>query len=167
MSLIDLILSRRSIRSYENKDIPEDVLQQILEAGRQAPSAANRQPIRFVVVTDHDILKNLCDTLITRFVKTAPAAIAGCADVKSLLTGKWAVVDTTIAMQNMVIAAWALGIGSCWIGACNEEKVRKLLKIPDRWKFVALLTLEFPVEQPKPRKKKQFEDLFNFNSFQS
>jgi nitroreductase len=167
MSLIDLILSRRSIRNYENKDIPEEVLQQILEAGRQAPSAANRQPIRFVVVTDHDILKNLCDRLITRFVKAAPVAIAGCADVKSFLTGKWAVVDTTIAMQNMVIAAWALGIGSCWIGACNEEKVRKLLKIPDKWKFVGLLTLGYPAEQPKPRKKKQFEELFNFNSFQS
>ena len=167
MSLIDLILSRRSIRSYENKDIPEEALRQILEAGRQAPSAANRQPIRFVVVTDHGILKKLCDTLITRFAKSAPIAIAGCADVKSLLTGKWAVVDATIAMQNMVIAAWALGIGSCWIGACNEEKVRELLKIPDKWKFVGLLTLGYPAEKPKPRKKKQFEDLFNFNSFQS
>jgi nitroreductase len=70
-------------------------------------------------------------------------------------------------MQNMVIAAWALGIGSCWIGACNEEKIKKLLKIPDKWKFVALLTLGYPAKQPKPRKKKQFEDLFNFNSFQS
>jgi nitroreductase len=167
MSLIDLILSRRSIRSYESKDIPEEVLQQILEAGRQAPSAANRQPIRFVVVTDHSILKNLCDTLITRFVKNAPVVVVGVADTKSLLTGKWAVVDATIAMQNMVIAAWALGIGSCWIGACNEEKVRKLLKIPNKWKFVALLTLGYPAEQPKLRKKKQFEDLFNFNSFQS
>jgi nitroreductase len=167
MSLIDLILSRRSIRNYENKDIPEETLRQILEAGRQAPSAANRQPIRFVVVTDHDILKKLCDTFITRFVKSAPVAIAGCADVKSLLTGKWAVIDATIAMQNMVIAASALEIGSCWIGACNEEKIRKLLKIPDKWKFVALLTLGYPAEQPKPRKKKQFEDLFNFNSFQS
>ena len=167
MSLIDLILNRRSIRSYKNKDIPEEVLQQILEAGRQAPSAANRQPIRFVVVTDNDTLKNLCDNLITRFVKSAPVAIAGCADVKSFLTGKWAVVDATIAMQNMVIAAWALGIGSCWIGACNEEKVSKLLKIPDKWKFVALLTLGYPAEQPKPRKKKQFEELFKFNSFQS
>jgi nitroreductase len=167
MSLLDLILSRRSIRDYEKKDIPQEVLQQILEAGRQAPSAANRQPIRFVVVTDHDILKNLCDSVITRFVKAAPVAIAGCADVKSFLTGKWAVVDTTIAMQNMVIAAWALGIGSCWIGACNEEKVKKLLKIPDKWKFVGLLTLGYPAEQPKPRKKKKFEELFNFNSFQS
>jgi len=165
MSLLNVILSRRSIRKYENKEIPQEILQQILEAGRQAPSAVNRQPFRFVVVKDHEIMKELCDNLITRFVKYAPVAIAGCADVKSLLTGKWAVVDTTIAMQNMVIAAWTLGIGSCWIGACNEEEVKKMLKIPDKWKVVALITLGYPVEQPKPRKKKPIEDLFNFNSF--
>jgi len=165
MSLIDVILNRRSIRRYEKRDLSEEVLQQILEAGRQAPSAANRQPIRFVVVKDHDILKNLCDNLINRFVKYAPVAIVGCADIKSLLTGKWAVVDTVIAMQNIVIAAWTYGIGSCWIGACNEEKIKKLLGIPDKWKFVALLTLGYPAEQPKPRRKKQFEKLFSFNSF--
>jgi len=165
MSLLDLILTRRSIRRYENKDIPEEVLQQILETGRQAPSAANRQPIHFVIVTDRDILKNLCDNLINRFVKYAPVAIVGCADIKSLLTGKWAVVDATIAMENMVIAAWTLGIGSCWIGACNEEKVKELLKIPDKWKFVALLTLGYPAEQPKQRKKKSFEKMFSFNRF--
>ena len=165
MSLLDLILSRRSIRRYEKKDISEEVLQQILETGRQAPSAANRQPIHFVIVKDHDILKNLCDNLITRFVKHAPVAIVGCANTKSFLTGKWAVVDTTIAMQNMVIAAWALGIGSCWIGACSEKKVKELLKIPDKWKFVALVTLGYPAEQPKPRKKKSFEEMFSFNSF--
>lgn len=165
MSLLDLILTRRSIRRYENKDIPEEVLQQILETGRQAPSAANRQPIHFVIVTDRDILQNLCDNLINRFVKYAPVAIVGCADIKSLLTGKWAVVDATIAMENMVIAAWTLGIGSCWIGACNEEKVKELLKIPDKWKFVALLTFGYPAEQPKQRKKKPFEKMFSFNSF--
>ena len=165
MSLLDLILTRRSIRRYENKDIPEEVLQQILETGRQAPSAANRQPIHFVIVTDRGILKNLCDNLINRFVKYAPVAIVGCADIKSLLTGKWAVVDATIAMENMVIAAWTLGIGSCWIGACNEEKVKELLKIPDKWKFVALLTLGYPAEQPKQRKKKSFEKMFSFNRF--
>jgi nitroreductase len=165
MGLLDLILTRRSIRRYENKDIPEEVLQQILETGRQAPSAANRQPIHFVIVTDRDILKNLCDNLINRFVKYAPIAIVGCADIKSLLTGKWAVVDATIAMENMVIAAWTLGIGSCWIGACNEKKVKELLKIPDKWKFVALLTLGYPAEQPKQRKKKPFEKMCSFNSF--
>ena len=167
MSFLDLILNRRSIRRYENKDISEEVLRQILEAGRQAPSAVNKQPFRFVVVKDHEIMKNVCNNLITRFVKYAPVAIVGCADVKSLLTGKWAVVDTTIAMQNMVIAAWALGIGSCWIGACNEEEVKKMLKIPDKWKVVALITFGYPAEQPKPRKKKPLEELFNFNSFNS
>ncbi len=165
MSSIDFILTRRSIRRYETKDIPQDVLRQILEAGRQAPSAANRQPVRFVVVNDPDLLKVLCDTLFTRFVKYAPLAIAGCADVKSLLTGKWAVVDAAIAMENMVIAAWTLGIGSCWIGACNEEKVKELLKIPGKWKVVALVTFGYPTEQPKPRKKKSFEEMFSFNSF--
>jgi len=165
MSTLDLILSRRSIRDYQKRQIPENVLHQILEAGRQAPSAVNRQPFRFIVVNDNNLLKNLCDNLINRFVKYAPIVIVGCADVKSLLTGKWAVVDTSIAMQNMVIAASALGVGSCWIGGCNEKEIKKLLKIPDKWKFVALLTLGYPAEQPKQRKKKKFEKLFSFNSF--
>ncbi len=165
MSLIDSILSRRSIRHYEDKAISEEVLNQILEAGRQAPSAANRQPIRFVIVTDHDLLKSLCDTILTRFVKSAPALVVGCADTKSLLTGKWAVVDTTIALKNMVVAAWAVGIGSCWIGACDEDKVKELLKIPDKWKVVALVTFGYPAEHPGPRKKKSFEEIFSFNGF--
>jgi nitroreductase len=165
MSSINGILSRRSIRRYEAKDIPEEVLRQILEAGRQAPSAANRQPVRFVIVKDHDLLKVLCDTLFSRFVKYAPVAIVGCADVKSLLTGKWAVVDAAIAMQNMIISAWTLGVGSCWIGACDEAKVKELLKIPEKWKVVALVTLGYPAEQPKPRRKKPFEEMFSFNSF--
>ena len=165
MSLLDLILNRRSIRDYQEKEIPENVLQKILEAGRQAPSAANRQPIHFVVVNDPEIRKNLCDKLINRFVKHAPAAVIGFADTKSLLTGKWALVDTTIAMQNMVIAALTFGIGSCWVGACNEEELKALLKVPDKWKFVGLITLGYPSEKPKARKKKQFEKLFSFNSF--
>lgn len=167
MSILDSIINRRSIRRYQKKEIPKDVLLQILEAGRQAPSAVNRQPIRFVIVNDQNILKDLCNTVITRFVKEAPAVIVGCADVKSLMTGKWAVVDTTIAMENMVIAAWALGIGSCWIGACNEQKVKEMLKIPKDWKVVALVTLGYPDEQPKQKKKKSIEELFNFNIFHS
>ena len=167
MSLLELIFSRRSIRRYENRGVPDDVLQQILEAGRQAPSAVNRQPIRFVVVKDQDLLEKLCNNIIVRFVKKAPVAIVGCADTTSLLTGKWAVVDAAIAMQNMVIAAWSLGIGSCWIGACNKKKIKRLLKIPDKWKVIALLTFGYPAEHPKKRKKKPFEKLFNFNTFQS
>jgi nitroreductase len=137
LSLLDVILSRRSIRKYEDKEIPQDILLQVLEAGRQAPSAVNRQPIRFVVVTDTEAKNELSKSLFAKHIKNAPMVIVGCADEKSLLTGKWAVVDTTIALQNIVIAAWTFGIGSCWIGSFSEEKVKELLKIPDKWKVVA------------------------------
>ncbi|HLN88694.1 MAG TPA: nitroreductase family protein [Candidatus Binatia bacterium] len=165
MSLLDLILSRRSIRSYEDKEIPSEILRQILEAGRQAPSAANRQPIRFIVVTDFEAKNELSKSLFGKHIKKAPVLIVGCADEKSLLTGKWAVVDTTIALQNIVIAAWTFGIGSCWIGSFSEEKVKELLKIPEKWKIVALLTLGYPAEQPKAKSRKSFEELFSFNKF--
>jgi nitroreductase len=165
MSLFDLILSRRSIRSYESKEIPQEILSQILEAGRQAPSAVNRQPIRFVVVTDSEAKNELSSGLFGKHVKNAPVVIVGCADEKSLLTGKWAVVDATIALQNMVIAAWSFGVGSCWIGSFSEEKVKKVLKIPDKWKVVALLTLGYPAEQPKAKSRKPFEEMFSFNKF--
>jgi len=165
MSLLDMILSRRSIRNYENKEIPQEILRQVLEAGRQAPSAANRQPIRFVVVTDIEVKNELSKSLFGKHVKNAPMVIVGCADEESLLTGKWAVVDTTIALQNIVIAAWTFGIGSCWIGSFSEEKVKELLRIPDKWRIVALLTLGYPAEQPKAKNRKPFEELYSFNKF--
>ena len=165
MSIVDSILSRRSVRKYENKEIPQEIVNQILEAGRQAPSAVNNQPIRFVIVKDGEIAKNFSDALFNRFIKDAPMVIVGCADVKSLLTGKWAIIDTTIALQSMVIAAWSLGVGSCWIGAFDEEKIKQMLKIPDKWKVVALVTFGYPAEEPKPKKKKAVEELFGFNSF--
>jgi len=164
MSLLDVILNRRSIRRYENKEIPKEVLDKIVEAGRQSPSAANRQPYRFVIVTDSEIKKELKGRF-SRFLKDAPVVIVGCANPKALLTGKWATVDTTIALENMVLAAWSLGIGSCWIGSFNEEKAKELLKIPEDWKVVALVTLGYPAEQPKPRKKKPIKELFSLNQF--
>ncbi|MDT8782150.1 MAG: nitroreductase family protein [Candidatus Bathyarchaeia archaeon] len=165
MSDLDVILTRRSIRRYETRDIPQDVLENIFEAGRQSPSAVNKQPIRFIAVTDKELKKIFSDALFNRFIKDAPVVLVGCADVGALLTGKWAVVDTCIALENMVIAAWSLGVGSCWIGAFNEEKIKKLLNIPERWKIVALVTFGYPAEQPRPRKKKKIEELFSFNNF--
>jgi nitroreductase len=165
MSLLDSILSRRSIKRYKNKDIPEAVLQQILEAGRQAPSAVNRQPIRFVILTDDELKKQLPTAMFNGFVKDSPLVIVGCANENDILTRKWAVVDTAIALQNMVIAAWILGVGSCWIGAFNEKNVKAALKILDKWKVVAIVTFGYPAEQPKQRKKKPFEKLFSFNGF--
>ena len=164
MSLIDYILSRRSIRNYEKREIPEKTINQILKTGQNAPSAANKQPFHFIILKDQEIKKKI-STTFSRFIKDVPIVIVGCANEKALITGKWAVIDTTIAMQNMVIAAWTLGVGSCWIGSFNEKKVKQLLKIPDKWKVVALITLGYPAEKPKQRKKKTTEEIFSQNTF--
>lgn len=164
MSLVDIVLSRKSVRRYEQTEIPQDVLDKILEAGRQAPSAANRQPWHFIVLTDYEIKKELSSGVFNRFIKDAPVAIVGCAQ-KDLILGKWSIVSTAIALQNMVVAAWAMGVGSCWIGDFNEEQVRKLLVIPESWGIVALVSFGYPSEKPQQRKKKAIEEVVSFNKF--
>jgi len=165
MSIVEAIIRRRSIRRYEMKEIQNDVLNKILEAGRQAPSAANRQPFHFIVLTDDKIKRELSKGFFNRFIKNSAVTIVGCANIGNILTGKWSIVDTTIALQNMVIAANAMGIGSCWIGDFKEEKVKQLLKIPSEWNVVALVSFGYAAEQPKPKRKKSIKELVSFNNF--
>ena len=165
MTLVDTILSRRSIRSYKKKEIPTDVLNKILEDGRQAPSAANRQPYHFIVVTDEEIKKKLSKGFFNRFIKESPVTIVGCANTDTFFTGKCSIIDTTIALQNMVIMAWLMGVGSCWIGDFKEDRVKPLLKIPKKWRVVALITFGYPAEQPQSKRKKSMKELVSFNGF--
>jgi len=164
MSLVDLVLSRRSIRRYEQKDIPKDVLDRVLEAGRQAPSAMNRQPWHFVVLMDYGIKKKLSGGLFNRHIKDSAFTLVGCAST-GIIDRKWSTVSTSIALQNMVIAAWAMGVGSCWIGDFKEEQVKQLLNIPDKWKVVALVSFGYPAEKPKAKRRKPLEKIVGFNKF--
>ena len=164
VSLIDIVLNRRSIRRYESKEIPKSVFDRILEAGRQAPSAMNRQPWHFIVLTDYEIKKELSKGLFNRHVKDSPVTIVGCAST-GLIDRRWSIVDTSIALQNMVIAAWAMGVGSCWIGDFKEDKVKQLLNIPAKWKVVALVSFGYPAEKPHQRRKKSIEKIVSFNRF--
>ena len=176
MSLIDKVLSRRSIRAYTDKSIPTPVLNNILEAGRQAPSAGNGQPWHFIAVTDEEIKQKLSWGRVNWFIKDAPLTIVGCATTD---TGNWSIMDTTIALQNMVIAAWAMGVGSCWLGAFKEGDVKQLLNIPDDWKVVALVTFGYPAEgenrfpanfqdmRERLTAKKPIEKIVSFNTFQT
>ena len=174
MSLIDKVLSRRSIRAYAKKKIPTPVLNNILEAGRQAPSASNRQPWHFIVITDKEIKQTLSWGKVNWFIKDAPLIILGCANTE---TGNGSIVDTAIALQNMVIAAWAMDVGSCWLGAFKEGDVKQLLGIPDKWKVVALVTFGYPAEgenrfpanfqdmRERLTPKKPFDKIVSFNTF--
>ena len=165
MSLVDVLLSRRSVRRYEKKTVPADVVKTILEAGRQAPSASNVQPWHFIVLTDDAIKEQLSHGRWNTFIKDSAFTIVGCGYIGNDYGRKWSIVDTTIALQNMVIAAWALGIGSCWIGDFKEEDVKELLSIPEDQRVVALISFGYPAEQPGSKQKKPLTEIVGYNGF--
>lgn len=163
MSCIEKILKRRSIRRYKKDPVPSEVLEKILEAGRQAPSAANRQPWHFVVVAEQALKEKLATGRYNGFIKDSAFTIVGVALPYDPTSEKWAVVDVTMAMQNMVLAAEVQGVGSCWIGDFVEGDVKKMLSIPERGKVVALISMGIPDEQPGPKPKKPIEDIVHYN----
>jgi nitroreductase len=160
--LLRIIYNRRSVRRYERRPVPDDVLRSVLEAGRQAPSARNLQPYCFIVVRDPELKKKLIFSEWNKFIEEAPIVIVGCGDSRA----KWAVVDVAIALQNMVIAAEVLGLGTCWIGHFIEDEVKRILRIPDYMRVVAMITLGYPAERPGPRPKKSLEELVRYDTYE-
>ncbi len=155
MEFNDVIKTRRSVRSYLPDPIPEDVLHEILEAGRNAPSFQNKQCWRFIVINNRDLIKQFSANTgligkVNFFIKDAPLIIVACADAsKSGTVNKqdYYLVDTTIAFQQMMLTAWNYGIGSCWLAAFDEEKVKAFLSIPKGIRVVAISPFGFPKEK--------------------
>ncbi len=152
MDVIEAIYKRRSVRSYKSDPIPDDILQQLLEVLRAAPSAANKQPWKFIVVTDENLRKQLVnDCRGQKFLGQAPVVIVGCGIPGQAYIGiggdssRDAVdVDLAIAIDHLTLAAVSFGLGTCWIGAFTEKMVKKTLNIPDDYKVVALTPLGYP-----------------------
>ena len=165
MRCIDKILSRRSIRKYKKEPIPEGVKYKILEAGRQAPSASNKQPWHFVVVTDPILKGELSKGRWNGFIKDSDFTVVGVSLPFDQTSTKWGVVDVTIAMQNMVLAAEVQGVGSCWIGDFKEDEVKSLLGIPPEAKVVALLPFGLPDEKPGPKPKKELREIVHYDKW--
>lgn len=155
MKCMDIILSRQSVRSFSPEPVPEEIIDQILEAGRWAPSTQNRQPWRFVVITDREIIRKLPTHsgfigLVNHFIKDAGFVIVACADPKQDLVlndQAYYLVDTAIAMQQMVMTAWSMGIGTCWLGAFSEANVKAFLDIPNSIRVIAICPFGYPKDK--------------------
>jgi nitroreductase len=164
-----LIAERGSIRRYKDKPIPENDLLNIIEAARLAQSAANRQPWQFIVVTDKEVRERLADAAHWQdrprqsSVETAGAIIVGLADPE--ISANWFLVDLGIAIENMALTAWDLGIGSCWIGAFREDDVKAVLTIPKDLRVVSLLTLGYADEKPREKNRKSLEEIIHYNMY--
>lgn len=166
MDVFDAIGRRRSVRKYLPNPVPDRVLARVLEAGRLAPSGHNRQPWRFVVVSDEGRRRALADAAAShnRFIAEAPVVLAflgflgyeGAPDARTRGSWTWDMYiryNVAIAAAYVTLAATAEGLGTCWINNYDEEKVRSVLNIPERYALVCLMTLGYGSEEPaaKPR----------------
>ena len=155
MDFDEVIISRKSVRSFQDIEIPEEILNIMMEAARLSPSFQNRQCWQFIVIKDKKIIKDLAlrSGMISKvnfFIKDAPVVIVACADpAKSgtMNNQDYYLVDTAIAFQQMMLSAWNHGIGSCWLAAFNERYVREILEIPQNIRVVALSPFGYPKEK--------------------
>jgi nitroreductase len=169
MDVSEAIRNRRSVRKYQTRNIENDKLDRVLEAGRLAPSARNLQEWRFVVVRDGSRRKRLAEAAKGQtFVGEAPVVIAACATVTDyvMTCGQLTYpIDLAIALEHMVLQAAAEGLGTCWIGAFYEEEVKKVLNIPPEVRVVALLPIGYPDESPSPRPRKEMKEIVAFETW--
>jgi nitroreductase len=158
MDVLDVIRTRKSVRKYLNKAVEEDKLLAILEAGRLAPSASNRQEWRFIIVKDRETKKKLAEAANSqRFVAEASVVIVACAETDEhvMRCGQACYpIDVAIALDHITLAAVNLGLGTCWIGAFDENKVKQILDIPAEIRVVTLLPLGYPADSSVAKKKR-------------
>jgi nitroreductase len=156
---LEFLKGRRSIRSFRNEDIKDAHLKMILEAARWTPSASNRQPWQFIVIKDKRILEKISELAIYgRFLKRAPLAIAIIG--KPSQSPNWYKMDTSLVSLQMILMAWSLGIGSCWIGSMNREKAKELLKINKEDYLLTILPFGYIKENiPKPTLRKSMSQI--------
>ncbi|MCM8787816.1 MAG: nitroreductase family protein [Candidatus Omnitrophica bacterium] len=148
MNVFEAIKARRSIRSFLDKPIKEEILLKLFEAARQAPSASNRQEWRFVIVKDIKMRKKLATaTKGQNFIEEAPVIVACCAvtDNHIMTCGQLCYpIDVAIAIDHISLVAVEMGLGTCWIGAFYEDKVKEILEIPAYVRVVELLAIGYP-----------------------
>ncbi|RLI33345.1 nitroreductase family protein [Candidatus Bathyarchaeota archaeon] len=160
--LTEVIKRRRSVRKFEPKPISEEIIRDILDCARLAPTANNLQPWLFGAVTDPSIRREIAElTEYGKFIKDCAVCFAVFADS----TKKYFLEDGCAATENILLACAAHGIGSCWVAGHKKvyvDSIRKRLKVPEPYTLIALIAAGYSKEQPSP-KKKTLDEVTFFN----
>ena len=170
MDVSAALQERRSVRSFENRDVEDEKLKMVLEAGRLSPSAVNRQEWKFIVVKSGEKRKKLVDAACGQsFIGQAPVVLVACAtESRAIMTcGQPAyTVDVSIAFAYMILQACELGLGTCWIGAFKEDEVKEILNIPEHIRVVAISPLGYPTHKIPPRPRKSLDEIVCFEEYE-
>lgn len=166
MGFSELITTRYSVRAYKPDPVEEEKLQQVLEAARLAPTAANRQPFQLIVIHTRGKEEDLKRIYGRDWFVQPPLVIGICGAPDQAWSRRdgmnYHVVDVTIAMDHLILAAADAGLGTCWIGAFNPDAAREVLGLPDDVEPIAFTPLGYPADEPKPKKRKELSELVRY-----
>jgi len=173
LDLFEAIKSRRSIRAYKKENVSEKEVEKLIDAARWAPSAGNIQPWEFVIVRDAEIKQKLAMAALDQtFIEEAPVVIVVCADEAQSSLGYgsrgvalYCIQDTAAAVQNILLAACALGLGACWIGAFREELARRALNVPINVRPVAIIPVGHAAEKPRAPPRRSLKEIVHHETF--
>jgi nitroreductase len=171
MDVFEAIEKRKSVRSYQPTPIPKETITKLLEAARIAPSAGNVQPWHFIVVTDPEKRRALSKGAFAKFLADAPLVIVGCGDTKT--SPDWYGVDTSLALENIALAATAEGLGTCFVGSFKEEDIKPILKLPANLSVIAMLAVGYSTDKESlttklfrmVRKRKNVQDITSSETY--
>jgi len=185
VEVLEAIQTRRSIRRYQDTPVDDEVVETVLEAARWAPSWANTQCWRFIVVREGGTKSRLADTLIAnpdvsetnpadKAIRNAPVVIVACAELgksgiyhgeASTDKGDWYMFDIALAMQNLTLAAHSMGLGTVHVGSFDAKEVANILRVPGGFCVVEMTPLGYPDQQPKPRPRKELAEVFFYDTW--
>ena len=170
MDVFTAISQRCSVRAYKSNDVEEDKVKKILEAARLSPSASNRQDWKFIVVKNKETRKKLSGAAFGQsFISEAPVVIVACGtEPKAMLACGQPThsVDVSIACAYMILQAYELGLGTCWIGAFNEDETKKILNVPEHVRVVAMNPLGYPNQPPSPKSRKTLDQIVCYEKYE-
>lgn len=158
MDVYKAISLRKSVRAFQAKDVPKEIVTRLLEAAQIAPSASNRQEWRFVVVRNAATRKRLSEVACGQtFIAEAPVVMACCAETDNhvMACGQLSYpIDLAIAIDHITLCATSEGLGTCWIGAFHEDRVKEILHIPAHIRVVELLPIGYPQDPSQAEKQR-------------
>jgi len=173
VDVFEAIKSRRSVRAFTHEPVSDKEVKQLIDAARWAPSAGNIQPWEFVVVRDPQIKHGLSAAALDQtFIEEASVVIVVCANQLRSARGYgsrgvnlYCLQDTAAATQNMLLAARALGLATCWVGAFQEEEARRVLNIPNNIRPVAIIPVGHPAEKPEAPERRPLREIIHREAF--
>ena len=173
MEALEAINTRRSIRVYEKKRVPQQIIKKLIEAGRNAPSAFNDQPWNFVTITKQETKDKIVNikSQLSKFIAQAPLVIACCYDKTKSHTKEHNLENVAVAAENILLAAHAQGLGACYVTGFDsrfpeiKKSIEQALRIPKQVQIVCLITIGYPAEKPKTKKMRPLSEVWHKENY--